>query len=102
MNSFPDCLLVANRGEIARRIIATAGKLGVRTVAVYHKVDADLPYIGEADHAVQLEGDTPVQAYLDGAQIVRIAQQAGATAVHPATDSWPRTPTSPDWWPSPD
>ncbi|MFE5699188.1 acetyl/propionyl/methylcrotonyl-CoA carboxylase subunit alpha [Rhodococcus koreensis] len=83
MNSFPDCLLVANRGEIARRIIATAGKLGVRTVAVYHKVDADLPYIGEADHAVQLEGDTPVQAYLDGAQIVRIAQQAGATAVHP-------------------
>ncbi|KAF0960918.1 acetyl-CoA carboxylase biotin carboxylase subunit [Rhodococcus sp. T7] len=83
MNSFPDCLLVANRGEIARRIISTANKLGVRTVAVYHKVDADLPYIGEADHAVQLEGDTPVQAYLDGAQIVRIAQQAGATAVHP-------------------
>lgn len=83
MSSFPDCLLVANRSEIARRIIATANKLGVRTVAVYHKVDADLPYIGEADHAVQLEGDTPVQAYLDGAQIVRIAQQAGATAVHP-------------------
>ncbi|MGW5148903.1 acetyl-CoA carboxylase biotin carboxylase subunit [Rhodococcus koreensis] len=83
MSSFPDCLLVANRGEIARRIIATANKLGVRTVAVYHKVDADLPYIGEADQAVQLEGDTPVQAYLDAAQIVRIAQQAGATAVHP-------------------
>ncbi|MFE7417600.1 acetyl/propionyl/methylcrotonyl-CoA carboxylase subunit alpha [Rhodococcus sp. NPDC057529] len=83
MNSYPDCLLVANRGEIARRIISTANTLGVRTVAVYHKVDADLPYIGEADHAVQLEGDTPVQAYLDGAQIVRIAQQAGATAVHP-------------------
>ncbi|MGV9861176.1 acetyl-CoA carboxylase biotin carboxylase subunit [Rhodococcus koreensis] len=83
MSSFSDCLLVANRGEIARRIIATANKLGVRTVAVYHKVDADLPYIGEADQAVQLEGDTPVQAYLDAAQIVRIAQQAGATAVHP-------------------
>jgi acetyl-CoA carboxylase biotin carboxylase subunit len=83
MSSFPDCLLVANRGEIARRIISTAKRLGVRTVAVYHKVDADLPYIGEADQAVQLEGDTPVQAYLDGAQIVRIAQQAGATAVHP-------------------
>ncbi|MFC9358338.1 acetyl/propionyl/methylcrotonyl-CoA carboxylase subunit alpha [Rhodococcus sp. NPDC057014] len=83
MNSYPDCLLVANRGEIARRIISTANTLGVRTVAVYHKVDADLPYIGEADQAVQLEGDTPVQAYLDGAQIVRIAQQAGATAVHP-------------------
>lgn len=83
MSEFPDCLLVANRGEIARRIIRTAQPLGVRTIAVHHKVDSDLPFVSEADQAVQLEGDPPVQAYLDADQILRIAQDLGATAIHP-------------------
>jgi acetyl-CoA carboxylase biotin carboxylase subunit len=83
MNSFPESLLIANRGEIARRIIRTAKRLGVRTVAVYHKVDAGLPYVTEADVAVQLEGDLPVQAYLDAGQIVAAARDNGATAIHP-------------------
>ncbi|MCG2623106.1 ATP-grasp domain-containing protein [Arthrobacter sp. I2-34] len=83
MSLFPKSLLIANRGEIARRIIRTAKRLGVHTVAVYHAVDGNLPYVLEADTAIQLEGDTPVQAYLDGEQIVRIAKDAGATAIHP-------------------
>ncbi|MEU5848482.1 acetyl-CoA carboxylase biotin carboxylase subunit [Saccharopolyspora shandongensis] len=83
MTAFPESLLVANRGEIARRVIRTANKLGVRTLAVYHEVDAHLPYVYEASQAVQLDGDPPVNAYLDGEQIVRIAKEAGATAVHP-------------------
>ncbi|OIH85395.1 biotin carboxylase [Arthrobacter sp. UCD-GKA] len=83
MNSFPECLLVANRGEIARRIIKTANRLGVRTVAVYHKVDAALPYVAEASVAIELTGDMPVQSYLDRAQIIAIAKEAGATAIHP-------------------
>ncbi|PRB70292.1 biotin carboxylase N-terminal domain-containing protein [Arthrobacter sp. MYb213] len=83
MNTFPESLLIANRGEIARRIIRTANQLGVRTIAVYHKVDASLPYVAEASEAVELTGEIPVQAYLDGAQIVKIAQATGATSVHP-------------------
>ncbi|MFF5792803.1 acetyl/propionyl/methylcrotonyl-CoA carboxylase subunit alpha [Paeniglutamicibacter sp. NPDC012692] len=83
MSSFPDSLLIANRGEIARRIIRTAKRVGVRTVAIYHPVDAGLPYVAEADHAVQLEGEVPVKSYLDKDQIIAIAKEHGATAIHP-------------------
>lgn len=83
MNEFPDCLLVANRGEIARRIIRTAKQLGVRTIAVHDPVDAKLPFVKEADEAVVLTGETPVKAYLDGAAILDIALSHGATAIHP-------------------
>ena len=83
MGAFPERLLVANRGEIARRVIATARRLGIESVAVHHQIDAGLPFVAEADLAVPLEGDVPVQAYLDGAQIIRIAREVGATAIHP-------------------
>ena len=83
MNSFPESLLIANRGEIARRIIKTANRLGVRTVAIYHRVDAGLPYVSEASVAIELKGDVPVQSYLDREQIIAIAKEAGATAIHP-------------------
>ncbi|GAA1891247.1 biotin carboxylase N-terminal domain-containing protein [Paeniglutamicibacter psychrophenolicus] len=83
MNAFPESLLIANRGEIARRIIRTAKRVGVRTVAVYHAVDAGLPYVSEADVAIELTGATPVQSYLDKDQIVTIAKAQGATAIHP-------------------
>ena len=83
MGAFPERLLVANRGEIARRVIATARRLGIESVAVHHPIDAGLPFVVEADLAVPLEGDVPVRAYLDGAQIIRIAREVGATAIHP-------------------
>ena len=75
-------LLVANRGEIARRVLRTARALGVRTVAVYSSVDAGLPFVAEADKAVPLDGP-PQAVYRDGAQILSIAAEAGATAIHP-------------------
>jgi propionyl-CoA carboxylase alpha chain len=71
-------LLVANRGEIARRIIRTARSMGIRTVAVFVAADADAPFVREADHAVRLE-----RGYLDGPAVVAAAQRTGADAVHP-------------------
>lgn len=81
--SFPQRVLIANRGEIASRIVRTCRELGVESVAIYHSVDADLAYVKDADVAVQLEGDPPVAAYLDQDAIVAIAVAHHATAVHP-------------------
>ena len=83
MSQYPESVLVANRGEIARRIIRTANELGVRTIAVYHEVDAQLPYVSEASEAVQLTGDIPVKSYLDSAQLLKIAKDANAASIHP-------------------
>ena len=83
VQQFPRRLLVANRGEIARRIIATARRLGVGTVAIHHGVDADLPYVAEADVGCEITGQ-PVSAYLDIDQIVQAALDSGADAVHHA------------------
>jgi acetyl-CoA carboxylase, biotin carboxylase subunit len=77
-----ESLLVANRGEIARRVLRTARELGIRTVAVHSDVDAGLPFVLEADKAVQLDGP-PQAVYRDGEQIIAVAAQAGAVAVHP-------------------
>jgi acetyl-CoA carboxylase, biotin carboxylase subunit len=74
---------VANRGEIARRVIRTARRMGITAVAVYSEADGDLPYVREADHAVFLGPAPPAQSYLDPAEILRAAHQAGASAVHP-------------------
>lgn len=82
-HQFPRRLLVANRGEIARRIISTARRLGVETVAIHHGVDVGLPYVTEADVAREITGDQPVGAYLDIDQIVRVSVESGADAVHP-------------------
>jgi acetyl-CoA carboxylase biotin carboxylase subunit len=75
-------VLVANRGEIARRIIRTARRLGIRTIAVYSEADEKLPFVAEADEAVPLTG-TPAQAYRDSAQLLAIAARTGAEAIHP-------------------
>ncbi|MFC6707125.1 acetyl-CoA carboxylase biotin carboxylase subunit [Flexivirga alba] len=83
MAKFPKSVLVANRGEIARRIIRTARRLGVEAIAAHHLVDAGLPFVSEADRAVELTGESPVRAYLDGEQIIAAALAAGATAIHP-------------------
>jgi propionyl-CoA carboxylase alpha chain len=72
-------VLVANRGEIARRVFRTARAMGMRCIAVYVDVDVDAPFVAEADEAVRLDDG----GYLDAAGIVAAARAAGADAVHP-------------------
>jgi propionyl-CoA carboxylase alpha chain len=76
-------ILVANRGEIARRIFRTARELGVATVAVYSDADARAPFVGEADRAVHLPGNSPAETYLRGDLVIAAAKSAGADAIHP-------------------
>ncbi|WP_372791284.1 biotin carboxylase N-terminal domain-containing protein [Paraconexibacter sp.] len=76
-------LLVANRGEIARRILRSARAMGLRTVAVYSDVDADAPFVREADLGVRLGGAAPAESYLRGDAIIDAARRVGADAIHP-------------------
>jgi acetyl/propionyl-CoA carboxylase alpha subunit len=78
-----DKLLVANRGEIARRIFRTARRMGISTVAVFSDVDAQAPHVGEADEAVNLRGATPAETYLDVDAVIAAAKRTGADAIHP-------------------
>jgi acetyl-CoA carboxylase biotin carboxylase subunit len=78
-----ESVLVANRGEIARRVIATARRLGVRSVAVYSEADAELPYVREADTAVAIGPPQPASSYLNAAAVLAAARQTGAGAIHP-------------------
>ena len=78
-----ESLLIANRGEIARRVIRTARRLGVRTIAVHSDVDSRMPFVREADVAVCI-GAAPVRdSYLVPEKLLAAAKQAGATAIHP-------------------
>ncbi|MBG0831054.1 ATP-grasp domain-containing protein [Planomonospora sp. ID67723] len=76
-------LLVANRGEIARRVFHTCRDLGIETVAVFSDADDGAPHAREADHAVRLPGARPADTYLSIEKIVEAALRAGADAVHP-------------------
>jgi len=76
-------LLVANRGEIACRIIRTARKMGVRTVAVYSDADAKALHVREADEAVHIGPSEAAQSYLVGEKIIAAAKETGAEAIHP-------------------
>ncbi|WFE95588.1 biotin carboxylase N-terminal domain-containing protein [Micromonospora sp. WMMD987] len=78
-----ESLLVANRGEIARRIIRTAKRLGVRAVAVHSEADTDLPFVVEADEAVCVGPANPAQSYRNVAAILAAAEATGARAIHP-------------------
>jgi acetyl-CoA carboxylase biotin carboxylase subunit len=78
-----DSLLVANRGEIARRVLRTAARMGLRTVAVHSEADADLPFVREANEAVLLGPPPPAQSYLDVARVLEAAKRTGAEAIHP-------------------
>src|ERR1700710_3021663 len=76
-------LLIANRGEIACRIIRTARRMGIRTVAVYSDADAQALHVRQADEAVHI-GPSPVrESYLVGDRIIEAARTSGAEAIHP-------------------
>jgi geranyl-CoA carboxylase alpha subunit len=76
-------LLIANRGEIARRVIRTARSMGLRTVAVYSEADRGAPHVTEADVAVCLGPAAPAASYLSIAAVIDAARRTGAEAVHP-------------------
>jgi len=78
-----DTILVANRGEIALRIMRTARSLGYRTVAVYSDADAGAPHCLAADSALRIGGPQPADSYLDIAALLEAARRSGAQAVHP-------------------
>ncbi len=76
-------VLIANRGEIARRIISACRELGIRTVAVYSEADQNAPHTYEADEAALLGGALASESYLNIPRLLEIARQSGADAVHP-------------------
>jgi acetyl-CoA carboxylase biotin carboxylase subunit len=78
-----ESVLVANRGEIARRVIRTVQRMGVKAIAVHSDVDAELPFVQEADDAVLLGAAAPSESYLDIAKVIEAAKQSGAQAIHP-------------------
>ena len=78
-----DCLLIANRGEIACRVMTTARRLGIRTVAVYSEADAKARHVGLADEAFLIGPPPAAESYLNIDAILAAAQRGGAQAIHP-------------------
>lgn len=78
-----DTILIANRGEIACRVMRTAQAMGVRCVAVYSDVDRDALHVAMADAAVHIGGAQPSDSYLRGGVIIEVAKATGAQAIHP-------------------
>src|SRR5689334_6147829 len=78
-----NCILIANRGEIACRVIRTAKKLGIRTVAVYSDADAQAMHVEMADEAVRIGPASARESYLNVPAILTAAKTSGAQAIHP-------------------
>lgn len=76
-------LLVANRGEITRRVFRTCRELGIQTVAIHSDADANMPFVHDADVAIHLPGNTPADTYLRADLVIEAAKRAGADAIHP-------------------
>ena len=76
-------ILIANRGEIALRVMRSAQRMGVRCIAVYSDADQNAQHVLQADHAVHIGGALPAQSYLCGDKIIAAALSSGAQAIHP-------------------
>ncbi len=76
-------ILIANRGEIACRVIRTCCRLGIHTIAVYSEADKDARHVRLADEAWPIGGPTPAESYLRGDAIIEVAKKTGARAIHP-------------------
>jgi 3-methylcrotonyl-CoA carboxylase alpha subunit len=76
-------ILIANRGEIACRVAATARRMGIKTVAVYSDADANAKHVAACDEAVHIGGSAPKDSYLQWERILQVAKQTGAEAIHP-------------------
>ena len=78
-----EAILIANRGEIALRVMRSAQRMGVRCIAVYSDADQNAQHVLQADHAVHIGGALPAQSYLCGEKIIAAALSSGAQAIHP-------------------
>src|SRR6476620_4676475 len=76
-------ILVANRGEIAMRVMRTAKEMGIGTVAVFSEADRDMPFVRYADEAICIGPAASNQSYLLGNKIIEVAKATGAQAIHP-------------------
>ena len=76
-------ILIANRGEIASRVIRTCRKMGIKSIAVFSEADRNAPFVEQADVAVFIGESTPAQSYLDQDKIIATAKKTGADAIHP-------------------
>lgn len=91
--SYFDKILIANRGEIARRIIRTCKHVGIRTVAVYSEADVDAPFVEEADEAVCIGPAQAKKSYLDIERVIQVAKETEAKAIHPGYGFLSENPT---------
>jgi len=95
-------VLIANRGEIALRVLRALQALDIASVAIYHHSDRHSPVVQQADEAVEITGDSPSAAHLDISQIVAICERLEVDAVHPGGSRWrlrsTSMPTTPTVW----
>ena len=76
-------VLIANRGEIALRVMRTCKRMGIQTVAIYSDADVRSPHVSQADIAIGIGGYTPRESYLMLDKVLQAAKESGADAVHP-------------------
>lgn len=86
-------ILIANRGEIAVRIIRACREMGISTVAIYSEADKDSLHVQLADESYCVGGNRVADSYLNMPAILTVAVESGAQAIHPATDSCPKMPS---------
>ena len=89
-------ILVANRGEIALRIMRSAKEMGISTVAVFSEADRDAPFVRYADEAVCIGPPPSSQSYLLGDKIIEVCRAMGADGIHPGYGFFPRMQNLPE------